>query len=150
MPTPISWPLAPIPVTTPDSPASGVRGQLQAVPDFGLDVSTYPDLDATFAQLSGVACLAQHVARYLEDSRRGLDLRQWLNDDFDAARQYQLQAAVEELLLADERVTSVDVSVASTLYALTLTIHLVATTAGPFRLVLQVTDLSVALLSVES
>ena len=150
MPSPISWPLAPTPVTAPESPASAARGQLATGPDFGSDVSTYPDLDATFSRLEGVNCLAQHVARSLEDSRRGLDLRQWLNDDLDDARRYQLQAAVEEQLLADERVASADVSVASSLHDLTLTIHLVAAEVGPFRLVLQVTDLSVALLSVES
>ena len=119
--------------------------------DYGTDVSTLPDLDETFAPLTGPAVVAQHIARSLADHRRGVDLRRWLNDSFDAARTYQLQQTIEAQCLADERVLSAEVSVTQpTLHDLQIIIALRLFQGRPFRLVLAVTAVSVELLSFEA
>ena len=119
--------------------------------DYGTDVSTFPDLDDTFAQLSGPAVVAQHIARSLADSRYGVDLRQWLNDDFDAAKVFELEAAIEGQCLDDERVASATVTVTQPdMYSLQVTIQLSLLTGQTFAMVLQVSQVSVELLSVSA
>jgi len=120
------------------------------LPDYGTDVSTYPDLDDTFAPLSGIAVIAQAIARSLEDAQYGVDLRQWLNESLEAADVFHLQQTIESQCLRDERVQDVSVVVAQpTLYELRIAIDIEPSQQGPFRLTLKVTALTVELLSVE-
>jgi len=120
------------------------------MPDFGSDVSTFPDLDETFALLSGIAVIAQAIARALEDARYGVDLRQWLNESLESADVFHLQQTIETQCLADERVQAVSVRVAQpSLYELRIAIDVEPSQQGPFRLVLKVTALTIELLSVE-
>lgn len=119
--------------------------------DYGIDVSTYPDLDDTFSPLTGFGAIAQAVARSLEDARRGVDLRQWLNEGQDAAGLWRLQSSIEARCLEDSRVAEASTEVTlSAAHELRVVISLVAFGLGPFRLVLKVSEVSVELLSVES
>jgi len=120
-------------------------------PDFGTDVSTFPDLDDAFAPLTGIVVLAQSVARSLEDARYGVDLRHWLNESLEAADVYHLQQTIEAQCLADERLQGVSVSVAQpSLYELRVAIVVEPSQQGPFRLVLKVTSVTVEVLSLEA
>ncbi len=120
-------------------------------PDFGTDVSTFPDLDEAFAPLTGIAVIAQSVARSLEDAGRGVDLRQWLNESLEDADVFHLQQTIEAQCLADERVQGVSVSVMQpSLYELRIAIDVEPAQQGPFRLVLKVTSLTVEVLSLEA
>jgi hypothetical protein len=120
-------------------------------PDFGTDVSTFPDLDDAFAPLTGIAVLSQSVARSLEDARYGVDLRHWLNESLEAADVYHLQQTIEAQCLADERLQGVSVSVAQpSLYELRVAIVVEPSQQGPFRLVLRVTSVTVEVLSIEA
>ena len=117
--------------------------------DYGTDVSTYPDLDDTFASLTGPSVVAQHIARSLEDARYGVDLRQWLNDDFDRPRLTELRSAIETQCLADERVASAETTVEQpSMTALSITVQVSLLTGQTFSLVLSVSQVSVDLLTV--
>ena len=119
--------------------------------DYGTDVSTYPDLDDTFAPLSGIAVIAQAIARSLEDARYGVDLRHWLNESLEEADVFHLQQTIEAQCLADERVQGVAVSVMQpSLYELRIAIDVEPAQQGPFRLVLKVTSVTVEVLSLEA
>ena len=119
-------------------------------PDFGTDVSTYPDLDETFASLSGIAVIAQAIARSLEDAQHGVDLRQWLNESLEAADVAHLQQTIEAQCLRDERVQDVSVVASQPLlHELRIAIDIEPFQLGPFRLTLKVTAVTVELLTVE-
>jgi hypothetical protein len=123
---------------------------MSMLPEYGTDVSTYPDLDDTFAPLSGIRVIAQAMARSLEDAQYGVDLRQWLNESLEAADIAHLQQTIESQCLRDERVQDVSVVVAQpTLYELRIAIDIEPSQQGPFRLTLKVTALTVELLNVE-
>jgi hypothetical protein len=118
--------------------------------DYGIDVSCLPDLDDTFTPLTGIAVIAQAIARSLEDAQYGVDLRQWLNESFEAADVFHLQQTIESQCLKDERVQDVSVVVTQPLlYELRISIDLEPSQQGPFRLTLKVTALTVELLSAE-
>jgi hypothetical protein len=118
--------------------------------DYGTDVSTYPDLDDTFAPLSGIAVIAQAIARSLEDAQHGVDLRQWLNESLEAADIVHLQQTIESQCLKDERLQDASVVVSQpSLYELRIAIDVEPSQQGPFRLVLKVTAITVEMLSVE-
>jgi hypothetical protein len=120
-------------------------------PDYGTDVSTFPDLDEAFAPLTGIAVIAQSVARSLEDAGRGVDLRQWLNESLEDADVFHLQQTIEAQCLADERVQGVSVSVSQPLlHELRIAIDVEPAQQGPFRLVLKVTSITVEVLSLEA
>jgi len=120
------------------------------LPDAGTDVSCLPDLDDTFTPLTGLAVIAQSIARSLEDARYGVDLRQWLNESLESADVFHLQQTIETQCLADERVQAVSVRVAQpSLYELRIAIDVSPSQRGPFRLVLKVTAVTIELLSVE-
>ena len=124
---------------------------MSMLPEYGTDVSTYPDLDDTFAPLSGIRVIAQAMARSLEDAQYGVDLRQWLNESLDAADVFHLQQTIESQCLRDERVQDISVVVAQpTLYELRIAIDIEPSQQGPFRLTLKVSTLTVELFSTES
>lgn len=73
--------------------------------DYGSDVSTYPDLDATFGDITGPVVVAECVARLQEQVLRGA-----LNADLDPRELRVVQAAVRNVATDDERVQDATVS----------------------------------------
>jgi len=126
--------------------------------DFGSDISTFPDLDPSFVALSGSRVVLEACARRLQTPRGalwahsdyGLDLRAWLNESFDAGAQAAMAAAIEAELEKDERVLGVQVaaSLDHRTNALRIAVS-IATSDGPFRLVLSVSRISVDVLLAE-
>ena len=125
------------------------------MPDFGSDVSVFPDLDPNFSPLTGQRAVAECVARMLETPRgglvyapnRGFDIRAVLNESMTEARLSQVKRAVESEALKDERVLDAKASLTFVFATQVLTVKLDLTTAdGPFRLVLEVTAVSLNIL----
>lgn len=83
--------------------------------DYGIDVSTIPDLDPVFALVSGRDALIQSLVRRLQTPRGalpfnpddGLDVCDWLHEGQTATQLFRLRSMVEAELLKDERVLSV-------------------------------------------
>jgi hypothetical protein len=124
---------------------------LSILPDVGTNVSTFPDLDDAFAPLTGIAVLAQSIARSLEDARYGVDLCQWLNESLEDADIFHLQQTIEAQGLADERLQGASVSVTQpSLYELRVAIVVEPSLLVPFRQVLKVTSVTVEVLAFES
>lgn len=127
--------------------------------DFGTDYSTYPDLDLSFAPITGQRVLAEAVMRRLETDRGtlvyapdyGIGIRSWLNESVTPARLTQLQALVTDDCRADERIGSVDVTFVWIASSGTLKVTIAITPADgitpAFQLVVGVTALTIDLLS---
>ena len=128
--------------------------------DLGTDISTYPDLDPLFAPISGSRVLAEALLRRFQTPRGGLfydpdygtDLRAWLNDSFDANAEgmARLAAAVEAEANKDERVGRATASVSLDLSTnrMTITLRVEPREGVAFRLVLDVSQVSVALINI--
>jgi hypothetical protein len=125
---------------------------------FGLDGSTYPDLDPSFAPLLGLRAIGEALARRFETPRGllpydpdyGLDLRAWIGEDFDPRTTFQLRAQIEAEAEKDERILSATASVDASHAAQTLTIQLsVSTAEGSFALTLAIDRVSAAVLSLQ-
>lgn len=125
--------------------------------DLGTDLSCFPDLDPAGNTVSGQTALAQAIARRLSTPRGGLfydpaygtDLRAFLNEGFTAQRAYGIQSAIETECAKDERVRSASAAVAFNVATQTLAVSVALTTAdGPFKLILAVSQLSVAILTI--
>lgn len=130
--------------------------------DYGTDVSTYRDgdLDPTFTIISGRRVISEAVARRLEtprgtclrDPNYGSDTRGWLNRDFVAAEKtlFRLKALIEAEAEKDERVLGAEASIAydPAIQKLRVVIMLEAA-GGPFQLVLDITQVSVAIIEPE-
>lgn len=148
MPAPLSWPLS----TPPPAPSGLSSGRSSLVslalrtPDFGLDFTTYPDLDWGVA-ISGPQAVLESAARSLEDSRFGVDLRGWLNRALGAADLNDLEQVVVANVQGDERVAAASVQASQTGTALSLEVEIVLVDEeSPLRLVLAVTSLGLELL----
>lgn len=115
--------------------------------DFGTDWDTSSDLG--FTPVSGVDALKQAIIRSLKDADAGVDLGDWLNEDMDAAKAFELQRLISGQVALDERVDSATVTVRQlTMKELSIDIEVVPSIQGePFKLTLKVTDLSVGLLT---
>lgn len=127
--------------------------------DFGTDINTpdVMDLDPNFADIAGAECLGQALARrlvtprgaLLDDPGYGHDVRQALNDDNPDTGAEVI--AIVEQLEADERVETATAEVTFTELTGQLRIVATAYTAqGPFRLTLDVSAVTVTLLTVEA
>jgi hypothetical protein len=127
--------------------------------DFGTDINTpgAMDLDPFFTEIEGVDALGQACARRLMtprgslvgDAAYGYDVRAHLNDDDPNTS--AIAAAVADELAKDERVESATATVTFDGAAGSLTITAtVFTAAGPFRLVLAVSAVTVELLDMEA
>lgn len=124
---------------------------------FGTDISGVTDLDKGFSLVSGPRCLAQAIARRLTTRRGGLfyapdyglDVRDMIEERQTAATIAQWQQAIANECEKDERVeratATVTLNTATNTAAITVRIE---TAAGPFRLTLAVTSLTVELLEV--
>lgn len=83
--------------------------------DYGIDVSTIPDLDPVFALVSGREALIQALWRRIQTPKGalpfnpddGLDVRDWLHEGRTPTQLFRLRSSVEAELLKDERVLSV-------------------------------------------
>lgn len=126
--------------------------------DLGTDIATPggDDLDPAFGLVDGYRCLGEGLARrsttrrgsQIDDPLYGTDLRARLNDNLDARGLAELAIATTNEWRKDERVF--DARVTCTLVGNTLRVSgRVQSAAGPFRLVLSVDAVSVALLTVE-
>ncbi len=123
--------------------------------DFGTDISTYPDLDPSFALISGQRAVAECVARMLQTPRgsltyapeRGYDVRALLGESITDSRLAQIKRGIEQEAMRDERVGSASASLTYTFASQALTVSLALDTAdGPFALVLGVTSASLTIL----
>jgi phage baseplate assembly protein W len=125
--------------------------------DYGTDISTLPDLDPTFALVTGPRVVAGSLARIYTTPQGsdawhpdyGRDLRRFLNAPMDAATLAQVQAEAEDGARSDERVQ--DVTVAAAFEPLTSRLMLrveVVLADGPFLLTLAIGDVSATILEV--
>jgi hypothetical protein len=158
-PTGIVQPLGvtPAAVTAPQSSLQ-FSGNLPPAPlvDFGTDVSAFPSLTANWSTSGGPRMAAERFLRRITTPRGlldfspndGMDVRDWLRDDMDAAGLYELKASIEGEGEKDEELSAVDVAVTLQRSTGTLTLDCSLTTAqGPFNLVVAVTSLSVDILN---
>jgi hypothetical protein len=145
MPSTLTWLLPPpTPVAVVHRPPLASA----SIIDYGMDFSTYPDLDWN-VPISGQEAVVQAAMRSLEDAQLGIDIQNWLNQSFTSADVYALQQAISSSIESDERVQSVAVSVEQPAGQDALTITLVITLADgsvPFTRVLAVTALGVEVL----
>lgn len=130
--------------------------------DFGTDLSTFvggtgaPDLDPTFAMISGRRVVQEAVARrfitprggLLDDPNYGLDLRALLNTSYSQRDLFILRERISAECRKDERVDGARVTITPKANGnLTITISM-TTASGPFDLVLAVSQVTVELLRV--
>ncbi len=129
---------------------------LRVVDPYGLDVSTFPGLDVAFKLITGQRAIAEAVARrwvtprgsLAYDPDYGEDVRGYLSARIDAARLRALEASLTAQALADERVSGAVVQLAVTGSGPALSLRASASltsSAGPFRLVLTVSQLALDL-----
>lgn len=128
--------------------------------DYGTDIHTPDamDLDPAFSFVSRLRALGEALARRCVTARGsldgdpsyGYDVRQHLNDD--APDVATIAAALTEELGKDERVDAVTASVRFDAAAgvLFITATGFASTVGPFRLVIAIDAVTVALLETET
>lgn len=121
--------------------------------DFGTDINTLDllDLDPYFTEVTGHEGLGQALGRRLvtprgsleDDPAYGYDVRVRMNDDDPNVDAIAVEVAAE--LVKDERVESASASVTFMESSLRIVAD-VLTALGPFRLTLDVSAVSVALL----
>lgn len=116
------------------------------------------DLDPAFGLATGRLQLAQAIGRRItrrrgelgwigDDPDDGMDVRDFLGGDADAASAFQIEAQVEAEAMRDERVLAAKATATITDGTLTISLRL-ADADGPFRLVLAVSAVTVDLLKV--
>jgi hypothetical protein len=118
----------------------------------GSDFGGVLDLETSFSQVNGRRALAEAIARRLTTPRGGLwydpnygyDLRQHLNSP--APRGGVIESQVTAEVLKDDRVFDVAVSVVFASEKLTVVLQ-ITDALGPFPLIVEVTQLSVDLLT---
>jgi hypothetical protein len=150
---------APVPGATsiPSSSGAGVD-----TPDpLGVDIDVLDDLPPTFRLVSGQRNLGNAIARRLStpsgalaliggDPEYGFDLRDKMNANWTQAELAALGAQVEAECRKDERVEGATVTAAHDLRTSTLRIDIqLQSAAGPFALVVQVSDVGIEMLQPE-
>ena len=126
-----------------------------ALPNYGTDLSCVTDLDPSGAEVSGRLLLGQAIARRLitprgrliDDANYGFDLRQFIDDDLGPADIARIQSGIQTECQKDERVLSAIATVVYSAGTLLVTVQ-IQDGAGPFNLVLAVSSVTAALLSV--
>lgn len=106
--------------------------------DYGTDVSTYPDLDATFGLITGPRVVAECVARKLEVILHGA-----LNADATPTSIRAIQVAIQSAATEDERVLDASAAVAHLGEALTASVSLALIQGETFDLTLRISDVTV-------
>lgn len=143
-----------IPVTSVLGPSSD-----EGAEELGVDIDVLDDLPPTFRLAKGRANLANAIARRLAtpsgwlaqafagDAEYGFDLRDKLNASWTQQQLAAVAGRVEEECRKDERVLAAEVAVSYSLAASALTVDIALdTNAGPFKLVLNVSDVGSSLL----
>jgi len=124
----------------------------------GADISALPDLDPRFQIQTGTRVLAEALVRRLQTSRGTLsgtpaygdDIRQQLNGAMTQQTLFEIKTGIERECLSDSRVLTAAASLDWSAATETLTIGITATSAdGPFRLVLAVSALTIAILAAQ-
>ncbi len=126
--------------------------------DLGTDVFAVNDLDPGFRLVSGRLAHAQGIARRLltargdfarigDDGTYGADLRRFVGDDVSPRVAFEVAATVEREALKDERTLSAVATVSVAGDSLLVSLR-ISDAAGPFSLVLAVTNVTVDLLRV--
>jgi hypothetical protein len=127
------------------------------VPDCGLDVSSFPDLDPSFTLIGGFRVVAEAIARRFitpkgtlsRDPNYGFDVRSLLNEKFTPSNLYLWRRFMIAQAELDERVLSADITLTPGADNRSLRIHAAIVTAqGPFSMVLDVSHVRVELLQV--
>lgn len=123
--------------------------------DFGVDVSTYPQLSESLALVTQRRAVAEMAYRRLTTARgqlafhpdAGRDLRFFLNEAVTDTRIFALREQIEREVERDERVERAVAKVTfdSQSQALDITVE-ISTAEGTFPLTLRVTQLTVELL----
>lgn len=124
---------------------------------FGLDISTFPDLDAGMSLQGGGRVLSEAIARRLStrrgtmspfDADYGTDIRDYLNQEMTSEALHRVKTDVEAEAEKDERVEEAYCTVEFDEQSQALSIQLeLATAEGPFSLRLAVTELSLSVLT---
>ena len=125
---------------------------------FGDDITCDPEdgIPATFELVSGRAALVQAILRrfqtrrgtLVDDPDYGLDLTDWVGKRTDTAQLLAWQQALQAEARKDQRVRSARARLTTPSGVLRFTLAL-ETAEGPFSLTVQVSEVSVDLLSVE-
>lgn len=130
--------------------------------DYGRDITTWagpdqtvPDLDPTFTEITGPRVVAEADARRLgmahgalpDDPDAGYDLRRAVNGKWTPARAFTVKNAIFRESMKDPRVYNAKVKLSFDRRTRTLTVYIeLETFIGTFRLVLEVTQVSVTIL----
>lgn len=132
------------------------RTQALPFPDGSIRDVTAIDLDVSMTETSGRALLAEAVARRLvtfrgtlvDDPTYGFDVREYLNSDLSPRELAAIGAGIDNELTKEERLLRSQTVVTFLAGVLLIAVNLVDL-AGPFRLTLAVTDVSVTVLQVQ-
>jgi phage baseplate assembly protein W len=123
------------------------------VADYGTDISTLPDLDPTFALISGVDVERESIVRELSTPAGGLfwateygfDVRGLVDSSLSDADAKALQLAIQRRLLKREKITKAAATVTFNSPAQKLTISISCVGAlGPFSTVFELDSTGVA------
>lgn len=124
--------------------------------DYGVDVSTYPDLDAQFSLCKGLDGLAQSVWRRLQTAPgalpfypdEGIDVREYLHEGVSMATLVALRNDVESEVMRDERVRRCAVDLEAYDDTLKMSVRVEAMTGEAFTLVAKVGKMDFSLIGV--
>ena len=145
------------------TPTTIAQTGVQTSGAYGHDLACVADLDPSMVETDGIHCLTQAITRrflcrrghLIDDANYGLYLPDFLNADLTPADIALIQAAVNAECQKDERVYQATSTVAylpgtgasGAGASLTVAINIVGA-AGPFRLVLSVSQITVTVLQV--
>jgi hypothetical protein len=113
--------------------------------DYGVDVSTEPDLDFDKLVTSEEA-VKEAILRSLNDSREGICLTDILNGDFVSESLGKLAHTIKQAVILDERVLDASVSLSLENQTLYVAIQVQLST-NTFKMTLKAADLGVEVLS---
>lgn len=124
--------------------------------DYGVDVSTYPDLDPSGRNITNGRAIAECAARRLTttpglleytDDDDCIDIRAYLSTATDARDLYRIAGRVERIIIRDERVKAVRAEVITSGDEMTVTAQIDPVTGATFTLVISVNQITVTLLN---
>lgn len=127
--------------------------------DFGTDFDFLNDLNPNLTMVSGLAVLGQDILHRLETPRGGLfydpdygtDVRAYLSAAITPQVLSRMQSEIQAELGKDERFLSTSAKLQFVPATSTLTLNLsVVTAQGPFALVIEITNLTISLLSIQA
>jgi hypothetical protein len=138
--------------------AAHSRIQQRARAELGVDVACIEDVDSVLSLAEGPTNLAMALCRRLITPRGGLwyapdyglDLRSYLNAGVSDSQMETLPDEIRLEMEKDERVQSATVRLLFNRQAMSLKVGIVVrTSVGPFRLIVEVSTLTVTLLRLE-